>query len=98
MKCKRKNKPRRSFILKILILGVCVYMVITLTNLWAKLSESEKQLDSLKAEYNNYQNDIEELKVMLKGESNSQIIEKAARERLGYIYSDEQVFVDISGN
>lgn len=98
MKRKRKNKPRRSFILKILILGVCVYMVVTLTNLWAKLSESEKQLDSLKAEYNNYQNDIEELKVMLKDESNSQIIEKAARERLGYIYSDEQVFVDISGN
>ena len=30
--------------------------------------------------------------------SNAQLIEKAARERLGYIYSDEQVFIDISGS
>ena len=41
--------------------------------------------------------EINELKEMLKDESNKQIIEKAARERLGYIYSDEQVFIDISG-
>ena len=26
------------------------------------------------------------------------ILEKAARERLGYVYPDEQVFIDISGN
>jgi len=45
-----------------------------------------------------HENDIAELKAMLQDESNTQIIEKAARERLGYIYSDEQVFVDISGN
>jgi cell division protein FtsB len=30
--------------------------------------------------------------------NNKQIIEKAARERLGYVYSDEQVFIDISGS
>ncbi len=95
---KRKTKQKRSLILKFLILGVCVYMVATLTNLWATLNKSEKQLESLKLEYANTQNDIEELKVLLKSESNTKIIEKAARERLGYIYSDEQIFIDISGN
>ena len=40
----------------------------------------------------------EQLRSMLEEESNDKIIEKAARERLGYIYSDEQIFVDISGN
>lgn len=95
---KRKTKRKRSFILKILILGVCVYMIATLANLWTTLNESKSRLDSLKKEYQTTQNDIEELKAMLKDELNTEIIEKAARERLGYIYSDEQIFIDISGN
>ena len=98
MKRKTKTKRKRSFLLKILILGVCVYMIATLANLWTTLNESKSRLDSLKKEYETTQNDIEELKAMLKDELNTQIIEKAARERLGYIYSDEQIFIDISGN
>ncbi len=95
---KRKTRRKRSIILKFLILAVCVYMVATLSNLWATLSESKAELEALKLKYKNEQSSIEELKTMLKDESNRQIIEKAARERLGYIYSDEQVFIDISGN
>lgn len=95
---KRKTKKKKSLILRILILGVCVYMIATLANLWTTLNESKSRLDSLKKEYQTTQNDIEELKAMLKDELNNEIIEKAARERLGYIYSDEQIFIDISGN
>ena len=95
---KRKTKQKRSFILKFLILGVCVYMIATLANLWTTLNESKAKLNSLKAEYSATQNDIEELKAMLKDESNAKIVENAARERLGYIYSDEQIFIDVSGN
>lgn len=35
---------------------------------------------------------------MLEDGSKTKIIEKAARERLGYVYPDEQIFIDISGN
>ncbi len=95
---KRKPRRQRSVILKILCLAVCVYVFGTLLNLWSTLNESQQELKELKAEYSKTQNDIAELKAMLADESNTQIIEKAARERLGYIYSDEQIFVDISGN
>ena len=95
---KRKPKQKRSLILKFLIFAVCFYMLITLFDLWSTLNDSTTELDTLKLQYQNKQEAIEELKVMLKDESNKQIIEKAARERLGYIYSDEQVFIDISGN
>jgi len=95
---KRKPKQKRSIILKVLMLAVCVYMLATLSSLWSTLNESQAELDALKLHYQNEQKTIEELKVMLKDESNKQIIEKAARERLGFIYSDEQVFIDISGN
>lgn len=95
---KRKPRRERSIILKVLCLGVCVYVFASLVNLWSTLNESQAELRALKEEYAATENDIAELKAMLADESNTQIIEKAARERLGYIYSDEQIFVDISGN
>ena len=95
---KRKARGERSIILKVVCLGVCIYVFATLVNLWSTLNESQAELKALKEEYAATENDIAELKAMLADESNAQIIEKAARERLGYIFSDEQVFIDISGN
>lgn len=87
-----------SIILKFVSLIFCVYMLSTFVGLWTTLNESKAELDALKLQYQNKQQSIEELKILLADESNEKIIEKAARERLGYIYSDEQVFVDISGS
>ena len=95
---KQKPKKQRSVILRLLLLGVCAYMTVTLASLWNVLAESKKEREGLKLQYNQEVNDIEQLRSMLEEESNDKIIEKAARERLGYIYSDEQIFVDISGN
>jgi cell division protein FtsB len=94
---KRKPKQKRSIILKVLILAFSIYMLVTLSSNLTKLNELQKELDDELAFKLQTEQDINELKEMLKDESNKQIIEKAARERLGYIYSDEQVFIDISG-
>lgn len=95
---KRKPKKQKSIILRLLILGVCAYMTVTLGSLWNVLSDTKNERDTLKEQYNQEINDIEQLKSMLESDSDDKIIEKAARERLGYIYSDEQIFIDISGN
>lgn len=95
---KKRKHTNKSILLRVMILGVCVYMIATLSGLWNTLNQSRKELDELKEQYAEEQNDIEELRAMLEDGSESKIIEKAARERLGYIYPDEQVFIDISGN
>lgn len=95
---KHKTKKNKSVILRLFILGVCAYFSVTLTGLWSDLNEKRKELSQLNEQYVAEQNDIEELRSMLDSESNQQIIEKAARERLGYIYSNEQVFIDYSGS
>lgn len=95
---KKKKRNNKSILLRLMILGVFVYMIATLSGLWNTLNKSRKELDALKEQYAAEQNDIEELRAMLEDGSESKIIEKAARERLGYIYPDEQVFIDISGN
>lgn len=95
---KRKPKKQKSIILRLFILVVCAYMTVTLASLWNSLNDARKELALLIEEQTAKVNDIEELKALLSQESDVQIIEKAARERLGYIYSDEQVFIDISGS
>lgn len=94
----KKKKRSKSVLLRVLILGVCAYMIVTLAGLMSTLNESKEQLDGLKRQQAATQNDIEELRSMLTDDSKTKIIEKAARERLGYVYPDEQVFIDISGN
>jgi len=88
----------KSIILRIAVLAVCAYFLITLANLWKTYNQKQVEYKTLKAEYEQLTNDINEMKSLLSSDSNKELIEKAARERLGYIYSDEQIFIDISGN
>ena len=44
---KRKPKKQRSIIVRLLVLGVCAYMAITLGNLWNNLNEANKELKKL---------------------------------------------------
>ena len=95
---KRKRRKNKSIILRLLILGVCAYFTITLAGLWNTLNESREELAALEIQHTQTLNDIEEYREMLNSDSEKEIIEKAARERLGYVYSDEQIFIDISGD
>lgn len=94
---KRKPKKDKSIILRIIILLVCGYFTIYLVYLWGILNDTIKERDDYKEQYEIEKNEVEELKSLLAAEDDTAIVEKALRER-GYIYSGEQVFVDISGN
>lgn len=95
---KKKNRKNKSILLRLAVLGVFAYMIFTLAGLWSTLNESRTRLSEYEEQYAESQNDIDKLKAMLEEGSEYKIIEKAARERLGYVYPDEQVFIDISGN
>ena len=95
---KKKKRKNKSILLRLLVLGVGIYMIATMSSLLNTLNESRKKLEELKAEQASTQNDIDELTAILADGSEKKIIEKAARERLGYVYPDEQIFIDISGN
>lgn len=92
------RKPRKSIFVRLLIVGVSVYMIATLAGLWNTLSESRERLAALQQEYTAGQAEIDELRSILSDGSQTELIEKAARERLGYVYADEEVYIDVSGN
>lgn len=95
---KQKPKRKKSVIVRLIVLGVSVYMFATLINLGNQLTEDRNTLTQLQNQRDTIKLENEELSALLDSDSHSAIIEKAARERLGYVYSDEEIYIDISGN
>ena len=93
----RSGGKRKSVILRILLLVFSIYIIISMTNLQIQLIDRTRELKSGEAllEAKNLQ--IEELVRLLDSGTEAELIEKAARERLGYVYPEEQVYVDLSG-
>lgn len=95
---KQKPKRKKSVIVRVMVLGVSVYMIATLIGLGNKLAQAKSEYDKVASQRDSLQLTIQEYQALLNSDSHSAIIEKAARERLGYVYSDEEIYIDISGN
>lgn len=89
---------RKSILLRVLILCVAIYFVYSLSSLWTDLIKGRENLDSIKNDISETERTIDEYKELLADGNEAKIIEKAARERLGYVFEDEQVYIDISAD
>ena len=95
---KQKPKRRKSILLRLIVLGAAVYFVAALTVQVDGIVEIKSEYDAVNQEYNSKLLYRDELKELLNSDSHDAIIEKAARERLGYVYGDETIYIDNSGN
>ena len=95
---KQRPKRKKSIIVRLIVLGVSIYMVATLVDLGNELAKLNEEYENYVKEYEHLKLTNEELKELLDSGSHAEIIEKAARERLGYVYSDEEIYIDTSGN
>lgn len=91
------GKKRKSIIFRIIFLAFTVYIIISLTSLQVQLIGLKRELNSKTAHYNELNLEIEEALHLLDSGNETELIEKTARERLGYYYPDEEVHIDISG-
>ena len=88
----------KSILLRLLIVAFVVYMGLSLASLVGELTESKATLAAVQSEIEETENRIEEQQNMLENSTREQLVERYARERLGYCFPNEVVFVDISGN
>ncbi len=92
------SQPRRkSIVLRILLLVFAVYSIISLLNLQMQLVELKQELKSSTAVKEATELEIKEMTRLLDSGTEAELIEKAARERLGYVYPEEQIHIDLSG-
>lgn len=87
-----------SIVLRILIVVFCAYLIYSLGSLFVELNALESENAGLQKEIIQTQANIAEREKLLEEGTKEEIIEKAARERLGYVYPNETVYMDISGN
>lgn len=95
----KQTTPRRkkSIILRLAIIVFAVYLLVQMGALQKELIDKRTQLNDLKAQHQAIVLQNQELAELLSSGSEQELIERAARDRLGYVYSDEEVFTDISG-
>ncbi len=98
MSSKTYSKKKVSILHKILIAAFCLFLFLSIASLWKELSESKAQFSAIKDQITETQANVKELEHITTNGTKEEIIEKAARERLGYVFADEQVYKDISGN
>ncbi len=95
---RKKQSRSTSYIFRIILAIILVISLVSLCNLQKKLTDSRRELSQLQQISNEKQIRVNELLNLLDTGTEADYIEKAAREKLGYVYSDEQIYVDLSGN
>ncbi len=95
---KANSSPRRhSIIVRVALLGAMVYLIVANTNLQIELSRKQAELDDIYSSKTTVEFKNQELANLIENGTESDYIERAARDRLGYVYANEEVFTDISG-
>ncbi len=93
---KETPKKRKSVILRCALLVFSVYCIYMIASYQVELIKTKQEAEQYKTEISERQLKIDELQHMLDQDDNSALIEHAARDKLGYVYSYEQVYTDIS--
>lgn len=95
---KKKNSSFRSRLLKIAVAFASVYLVVSFISGQIEVAAKQHQLAEITAQVEQQAEKNKELQAMMDAENEDTYIERIAREKLGYAYPNERIFVDISGD
>lgn len=94
---RRKSAKNGNIILRVALLALSVYMVYSMISLQAQLAEKKRELEENQQIISEQKMSIEEIKELLKNGSKDDLIERAARDKLDFVYKNEEIYEDISG-
>lgn len=93
-----ENKRRGSFILRGVLLIFAVAMVFYLSSLIKQYTSLQDEHDKVSAIRDEKALLLKEKTKLLETGDDAAFIERAAREKLGFVYPDEHIYIDISGD
>jgi cell division protein FtsB len=88
---------RSSLIFRVALLVFAVYTLYSMIRLQSELISSRAELKEKQQEIVQRQISNEELENLLKSGTEKELIERAARDKLNYVYANEEIYEDISG-
>ena len=93
-----RRKRRSSFFVKITTFCFIVCAAVAFIQSQADVVSKRRELAALQESIKLQQASNDEIKRILEGGNDMEYIERIAREKLGYAYPDEKIFIDRSGN
>lgn len=92
-----QTNKRGSIIIRVVLLVFAVWMIYYLGSLIKSYNSLQSELAATIARRDELTLEVAEKAKLLETGSDADFIEKAAREKLGFVYSNEHVYIDISG-
>ena len=92
------TKRQSSIILRVVLLLFAGWMIYYLGSLIKDYTTLQKEYDATLARRDELALEVQQKANMLENGNDADFIERAAREKLGYVYPDEHKYIDISGN
>ena len=92
----KQGKPLRSFFVAFAFTCLAVYLLITAIETGIRIGETNDKIKIAQSEYEHIVTQNENTKNLLDNADENDIIERIARERLGYVFPDEKIYVDVN--
>ena len=92
----KQGKPLRSFLVAFAFTCLAVYLLITAIETGIRISETNDKIKIAESEYQHIVAQNKDTQNLLDNADETDIIERIARERLGYVFPDEKVYVDVN--
>ena len=94
----KNNNTSKRVIFKVSIVLLSFYLVYSMISLQSQLIASRKILSQKQQEITALKVSNKELETLLANGSHDELVERAAREKLGFVYANEEIYEDIKGN
>lgn len=91
---KPKKKAKKLVILRLAFAAFFVYVVVSFTVMQIDISKRKDSLQAVQEELEEQQYIKQEITSILNSGENTEYIMKIAREKLGFVFPDEKVFID----
>ncbi len=94
----RRKKRKANWLVRFFMLCFVGYVAVSLIGMQVEVTAKRRQLLALQENVAQQKRINAETQRLLNGENDEAYIERIAREKLGYAYPDEKIFIDRSGN
>lgn len=89
-----QRKAKKSKIMRIALLAFFVYVVVSFAVVQVDISKRKATLSEVQAEIDKQEYLNKEIQSILDSGGDAEYITRIAREKLGFVFPDERVFVD----
>lgn len=97
-KMAKRKKRKANWFVRLFMLCFVTYVAVSLIGMQVEVTSKRRQLLALQQNVEQQKMVNAEMQRDLNGDTDEDYIERIARDKLGYAYPDEKIFIDRSGN